>query len=98
MSTSVPVESTNVIRTSAASDPIKNLSDGTSRAQRPSMRKTKLAPSVSRNSGPEGTDIGQCTTARDTDGVPSKPVPLLTITPAISRNFTSTEPTLLDNE
>src|SRR6478736_7984588 len=98
MSTSVPAESTNVIRTSAASEPIMNLSDGTSFAQRPSMRKTKLAPSVSRNSGPEGTDIGQCTTASDTDAGPSKPGPLLTTTPAMSLNLTSIEPTLLDNE
>src|SRR6185369_3533974 len=75
-----------------------NLSDGTSRAQRPSMRKTRQAASVSRKSGPEGTDIGQCTTASETEGAASKPVPLLTTTPEMSRNLTSTEPTLLDNE
>src|SRR6478752_2083742 len=98
MSTSVPVESTNVMRTSAGSAPIMNLRDGTSFAQRPSMRKTRLAPSVSRNSGPEGTDIGQCTTASETEGAASKPGPLLTTTPEMSRNLTSTEPTLLERE
>ena len=96
--TSVPVESTKVMRTSAGSEPIMNLSEGTSRAQRPSMRKTMLAASVSRKSGPEGTDIGQCTTASETDGADSKPAPLATTTPGMSRNLTSTEPTLLDNE
>ncbi len=86
------------MRTSAGSEPIMNRSEGTSRAQRPSMRKTRPAASVSRKSGPEGTDIGQWTTARETCGVVSKPAPLLTTTPEISRNLTSTAPTLLDKE